>query len=343
MEQDIDTESRWRAVTHREAAWDGRFLYGVMTTGVYCRPSCPSRRPLRKNVRFYGTAAEAERDGLRACKRCRPTEQPGGAMRGVCAYIEAHSEERLSLAQLAATAGLSRFHLQRTFKAAMGMTPREYQDSFRVARLKEGLRTGTGVADAVYGAGYGSSSRVYERATSRLGMTPGEYRTGGRGLEIGYATLHTAMGPMTIGATDRGICFLQFGAAAADLRREFPLATFMKSEDSRALREWEAAVDGLLRNGRCPIPADVAGTAFQMRVWQFLQDIPRGEVRSYGEVAAGIGRPRAVRAVAQACAANRVAVLIPCHRVVRGDGKGGGYKWGVGRKAALLALEGARV
>src|SRR5262245_27862338 len=219
----------WQAVVNRDRRFDGQFFYGVTTTGVYCRPSCGARTPLRQNVRFYSTQAEAERDGLRACLRCRPKEDAGARMREVARYIEAHADERLTLEQLAARAGMSRFHFQRTFKAEIGVSPKEYQDGVRRALLKKGLRGPHGVADAVYEAGFGSSSRVYERADGLLGMTPGEYRAGGRGVEISYATFSTSMGDMLIGATDRGICFLQFGAGLDDLKREFPDAEFREA------------------------------------------------------------------------------------------------------------------
>jgi AraC family transcriptional regulator of adaptative response/methylated-DNA-[protein]-cysteine methyltransferase len=333
-----DMENRfWEAVQARDRAFDGQFYYGVLTTGVYCRPSCGARMPLRRNVRFYHSPAEAEQAGLRPCRRCRPNENSGERMATLCRYIEAHADESLTLEHLAKEAGMSRFHLQRTFKAALGVSPRQYQEAFRMARLKQGLRQGGGIADAVYAAGFGSSSRVYERADGKLGMTPGEYRDGGRGVEISYAKFETSLGPMLIGATDRGICFLQFGAEVDDLRREFPRAAIGESGGRpEQLREWSSQIATFLAGD---LPLAPVGTPFQMQVWQFLRTIPSGETRTYREVAAGIGRPSATRAVAQACAANRVAVLIPCHRVIRGDGALGGYRWGADRKQALLGLE----
>src|SRR5215831_18035388 len=233
----------WKAIERRDPSFDGQFYYGVVTTGVYCRPSCGARTPLRQNVRFYATPGEAERDGLRACLRCKPKEDTAAPMRNLCQYIESHADERLTLDELAKVAGLSRFHLQRTFKSVIGVSPREYQESFRMARLKKELRASGGVANAVYEAGFGSSSRVYERSGARLGMTPGEYRTGGRGVEISYANFETRLGPMLIGATDRGICFLQFGASVEDLRREFPSAVVKETEArSGQLREWTRAI-----------------------------------------------------------------------------------------------------
>jgi AraC family transcriptional regulator of adaptative response/methylated-DNA-[protein]-cysteine methyltransferase len=327
----------WKAVEGRDPSFDGQFFYGVLTTGVYCRPSCGARIPLRKNVRFYATPAEAERDGLRACLRCRPTEDTAAPMRELCRYIETHADERLTLDELAKVSGFSRFHLQRTFKAAIGVSPREYQEGFRMKRLKKGLRESRGVADAVYEAGFGSSSRVYERSDAKLGMTPGEYRAGGRGVEISYATFETPLGQMLIGATDRGICFLQFDACVEDLRREFPAATVTESHGKRdELRRWGREIAKFLAGD---FPLAPAGTPFQMQVWEFLRSIPRGETRTYSDVAEGIGRASSVRAVANACASNRVALLIPCHRVIRGDGELGGYRWGVERKKALLDAE----
>jgi len=327
----------WQAVQGRDRKYDGRFYYGVLTTGVYCRPSCGARMPLRENVRFYATPAEAEGAGLRPCLRCKPKEDHGGRMREACRYIEQHADERLTLEHLAERAGMSRFHFQRTFKTEIGVSPREYQEGFRMARLKKGLRESRGVADAVYEAGFGSSSRVYERSDAKLGMTPGEYRMAGRGVEISYTTFETVLGPMLIGATDRGICFLQFGATVEDLRREFPAAVVRETQvRSEQLRKWGRTIAEFVDSD---LPLAPFGTPFQMQVWEFLRKIPRGETRSYSEVATGIGQPSAVRAVARACASNRVAVLIPCHRVIRGDGGMGGYRWGVERKQKLLASE----
>jgi len=329
----------WDAVRNRDRSFDGRFVFGVLTTGVYCRPSCGARTPLRKNVRFYPSPEDAEHDGLRACLRCRPKEERGARTREVREYIEAHADERLTLQALAKLAGMSRFHFQRAFKAEVGLSPREYQEAFRMARLKKSLRDAPGIADAVYDAGFGSSSRVYERASTRLGMTPGEYRSGGRGVAISYAAFPTALGEILIGATDRGICYLQFGATVDDLRREFPSADLREAESGAQLREWGRRIWSFVG---CDLPLALSGTPFQMKVWEYLAGIPRGETRTYAEVAAGIGRPQAVRAVAGACAANRVAVLVPCHRVIRGDGGIGGYRWGTDRKQTLLHSEGAR-
>lgn len=345
-------EERWQALCTRDATQDGRFVYGVVTTGVYCRPSCAARRPLRKNVRFYDSPAAAERDGLRACLRCKPLALVGDSrlvekMRDLCRYIERHADERLTLADLARRAGISSFHLQRSFKALVGVSPKAYAESCRMARFKQELREGSSVTDATYAAGFGSSSRVYERADTRLGMTPREYRARGRGVAISYATATTALGPMMIGATDRGLCFIQFGDSDAQLlaalEREYPEATIAPmGEDRRAQFDaWMAALSAHLAGARPDpgLPLDIRGTAFQVKVWRYLQQIPYGEVQSYAEVAEGIGRPGAARAVANACAHNTLAIAIPCHRVIRGTGELGGYRWGVERKRALIDAE----
>lgn len=268
----------------------------------------------------------------------------------LCRHIEAHSDERISLADLAARSGLSRFHLQRKFKAAVGVTPKEYAEACRMKKLKSGLKEASGVTAAVYDAGFGSSSRVYERADTRLGMTPNQYRRGGRGVAITYATAESPVGLMMIGATDRGLCFVQFGENEQDLlallRREYPAAELapMSSPHPLEFQKWIAALTNHL-NGAQPrlnLPLDIRATAFQMRVWNYLQSIPYGEAQSYGEVAAAVGQPAATRAVARACASNPVAIAIPCHRVIRGTGELGGYRWGLARKRALLDLERSR-
>lgn len=344
-------DALWRAVQNRDASRDGDFFYGVMTTGVYCRPSCSSRRPLRKNIRFFATAEAAERAGLRPCKRCRPTGAAVNVLNQVvhelARRIEAEPERKISLEQMARRAGYSPFHLQRSFKAIIGSSPKEYQTAARVRLLKQELRNAAPVADAIYQAGFGSGSRVYEQADGQLGMTPSEYRSGGKGLTISYASGSTPLGLMMIGATDRGICFLQFGesdqALLGDLKQQFPAASVQPMpDDSRSQFEsWMAALNRHLRGiePRLDLPLDVRGTAFQLIVWRYLQKVPYGEVRSYAEVAEAIGKPGAARAVARACATNSVALLIPCHRVVRGTGELGGYRWGMQRKRVLLDSE----
>ena len=348
----MDEELSWQAVQERDASRDGDFYYGVLTTGVYCRPSCPSRRPLRRNVRFYATPAAAEADGLRACKRCRPLENRAdrrtvARIEQLCRYIEAHAQDTLPLETLAQQAHLSPFHLQRQFKAVTGVSPKQYVDACRLRALRQGLRGGSSVTRAIHDAGFGSASRVYERAATRLGMTPKQYRAGGAGVAISWAASRTPLGLLMMGASDRGLCFVQFGDSEAalleQLRSEYPGATLEPmGEAQRAdFEAWMRALSAHVE-GHPParqLPLDLRGTAFQMKVWAYLQQIPNGELRSYTEVAEAIGSPRAVRAVASACAANRVALLVPCHRVIRGDGSLGGYKWGLERKRTLIDRE----
>jgi AraC family transcriptional regulator of adaptative response/methylated-DNA-[protein]-cysteine methyltransferase len=348
----MNEELQWSAVCARDRSQDGHFVYGVRTTGVYCRPSCPARRPLRGNVRFYDSPAAAEAAGLRACRRCRPLALVGdGAtvarMRELCRYIEAHTDEKLTLSALAHRAGLSGSHLQRSFKALVGVSPKAYADACRVAHFKRELRAGKSVTDATYEAGFGSSSRIYERIDTRLGMTPRQYRERGRGVAISYAVTTTSLGPMMLAATDRGLCFIQFGRSAgaleAELRREYPQAAVSPMGDAQRenFEQWMRALSAHLAGASTDIslPLDIRGTAFQTKVWRYLQSIPYGEVQSYGEVAAGIGEPAAARAVANACARNRLAIAIPCHRVIRGTGELGGYRWGLERKRALIDVE----
>jgi AraC family transcriptional regulator, regulatory protein of adaptative response / methylated-DNA-[protein]-cysteine methyltransferase len=340
----------WKAVQERDLSQDGRLYFGVLTTGVYCRPSCPARRPLRRNVRFFESPDEAQSAGLRPCKRCRPLETRDAAaarMEEICRYIETHSDESLSLDVLAQRAGMSRFHFQRTFKALLGVTPKQYHDAHRVRDLKTHLKSSTDVTAAVYDAGFGSSSRVYERADTRLGMTPNDYRSAGKGVRITYVSFETPLGLLMVGATDRGLCFVQFGDThdrlESMLRAEYPNAAFepMREPHDPQFTAWVQALRRHLR-GEQPhldLPADIRATAFQLRVWQYLQSIPYGEVRSYTEVARGIGRPTAARAVAHACASNVLALVIPCHRVIRGSGELAGYRWGLPRKRALIDRE----
>ena len=340
----------WRALETRDAALDGRFYYGVVTTGVFCRPSCRSRRANRDNVRFFATAEAAARAGFRPCKRCRPTAASGSAsdrMQEVARFIAAHAEDALPLARLARQFSLSPAHLQRSFKAAIGVSPKTYQDGVRLRLLKSGLRGGQKVLDAIVGAGFQSTSRVYGEAARNLGMSPAAYRAGGAGEQISYALRRSSLGLLMMAATQRGVCFAEFGtsesALRAQLANEFPQATLAPSSmrESPALDAWIAALDAHLTADapRPDLPLDLRGTAFQVRVWRFLLGIEPGQVMSYTEVAAGIKAPRAVRAVASACAANRIAVLVPCHRVLRGDGGLGGYRWGLERKRTLLARE----
>lgn len=341
-----DAETAWAAVQGRDDRFDGRFVYAVRSTGVFCRPSCPSRRPGRGQVAFFADAGAAAAAGFRACKRCDPASPRSpraAALERVRALIEERLDDRLTLAELARAARLSPAHLQKSFKAALGLSPRDYVRARRAERFKAEVRGGRSVTDALYHAGYGSGSRLYESAPKRLGMTPGAYRNGGRGQRIGYTTAESRYGRLLLAATARGVCAVQLGdsdgALAATLRQEYPEAELRR--DDATLRPWLAAILAHL-DGRVPrldLPLDVAASAFQRRVWAALQEIPRGETRSYAQVAASLGAPRAARAVARACAANPIALLVPCHRVVRADGAAGGYRWGAPRKQRLLADE----
>jgi AraC family transcriptional regulator of adaptative response/methylated-DNA-[protein]-cysteine methyltransferase len=345
-----DPRAAWKAVVARDAAEDGRFVFAVATTGVYCRPSCAARRPNRENVSFFAGPAEAESAGFRACLRCKPASaEPPTAVRAVrraVAFLEAHAGESVPLSTLARAAGLSPFHLQRTFKKLVGVTPKKYADAQRADRLKALLKDGSGVASATFEAGYGSSSRAYAQAPRHLGMTPARYARGGKGLHIRFATVTTALGRLLVGATDRGVCAVTLGdtdrALEAGLRREYPEALLEKAPG--ALAEWTALIAGSLAGAvdLSSIPLDLRATTFQRRVWEALRAIPRGETRSYGELAAAIGAPSAARAVASACAHNPAALVVPCHRIVRGDGSLGGYRWGASRKRAILHSESGR-
>jgi AraC family transcriptional regulator of adaptative response/methylated-DNA-[protein]-cysteine methyltransferase len=342
-----DTESYWDAVNARDRAMDGVFYYAVMSTGVYCRPSCPSRRPRRENVVFFRARQAAERAGFRPCKRCKPDSasqlDPNTQLiEKVCRYIDAHPDEPVTLEALSRALGISPFYLQRTFKTITGISPRAYADSRRLNSLKAGLREGHSVTRSLYDAGYGSSSRLYERASSQLGMTPLRYRKQGAGETIHYAIAATPIGQMLLAATEQGICSVQFGDSAATLEHQL-LAEYPKAQIIRADRKLGGQVKALraIIDGKSAVslPLDIQATTFQRRVWQELQAIPRGATKSYGEIAADIGHPKAARAVARACATNPVAIAIPCHRVVRENGDMGGYRWGVERKKKLLSLE----
>lgn len=342
----FDERDAWQAILERDARHDGRFVYGVRTTGVACRPSCPSRRPLRANVEIFATLDDARRAGYRPCARCGAVparESP--ALRRALAHLDRHLEERVTLAALAREVGLSPYHLQRTFTRALGVSPRAYQERRRLDGFKRRVRRGEAVGAATYGAGFGSSRALYESARSGLGMTPGSYRSGGRGEVIRFTVLRAEPGLLLVAATDRGVCAVELGddeaGLAGSLAREFPNASVER--DDRALQDMACQVlDVLGGDGLARLPLDLRGTAFQLRVWRALQDIPRGETRSYAAVAARIGSPGASRAVAQACASNRVALLVPCHRVVRADGDPGGYRWGAARKRRILAAERSR-
>lgn len=336
-------ELMWDKVLHREP---GDFLYAVTTMGVYCRPGCPSPRPLRRNVRFFRDTGQAEQAGFRACRRCDPKGERARiaqeAVRDACTFIEA-SETMPSLEQLADRAGYSRFHFLRMFRTHTGLTPRSFAEGVRARRLQAALAAGDRVVDAVVEAGFGSESRVYERTGALLGMTPGAARRGGSGEVIRTAFANSSFGRLLVGATDKGVCFIGFAepdeGLLGDLRRRFPHAELVS--DDAGLADTVAAVLRFIEEPReaLALPLDLRGTAFQQRVWQALTRIPPGETRSYGEVAESLGSPRAVRAVARSCATNPVSLAVPCHRVVGKDGDLTGYRWGVPRKRTLLERE----
>jgi AraC family transcriptional regulator of adaptative response/methylated-DNA-[protein]-cysteine methyltransferase len=344
----IDPETAWQQVLSRDPA--AAFFYAVTTTGVFCRPSCKSRRPLRANVRFFRSAEEACTAGFRPCKRCRPEVLPqGNALDKIRAHIESNLDRPVSLAELGRLVELSPFTVQRLFKQELGVSPLQYQRVLRAASLRGALKQGDTVTNAIYNAGFGSSSRGYEGA--QLGMTPARFAAGGRGEQIDFTTQKTSFGWMVVGATKRGLCWLALAGtkvgAEVTLRVEFPLAT-LKRDPALA-----GMVDAALRVVSSPtrpskelappqVVLDLRGTAFQLRVWQALRQIPRGETRSYSQLARELGEPKATRAVARACALNRVAVVVPCHRVVGASGSLTGYRWGVERKRMLLEAEGRR-
>ena len=338
---------RWQAVLERDGSLDGAFVFGVSSTGIFCRPSCPARRPRRENVRFFGHAVAAEQAGFRACLRCRPKAVDGNPqtalVRAMCRYIEQHIEDRITLSLLAKEFSRSAFHLQRTFKSMLGVTPKAYIDACRLRQVKQNLQAGHDVTTALYAAGYGSSSRLYERTAAQLGMTPEKYRRGAVAAVVRFTIAPSPLGRMLIAATDKGICAIQFADSDQQLQqglmREFPFA--VRRRDDAALAEWKTNVARLIggQDAHPSLPLDIRATAFQRRVWEALQRIPRGETRSYSAMAKKIGMPKATRAVARACATNPVAIAIPCHRVVREDGELGGYRWGLERKEQLLAME----
>lgn len=337
----------WEAVVARDANQDGDFFFAVSTTGVYCRPSCPAKRPRRENVRFFRHPEEAEKAGYRACLRCKPKSVSGNpqtaTVKEMCRYIEQHLDEPVTLQKLSDVFGQSPFHLQRTFKKTLGITPRAYADSCRMGLVKRNLQAGRSVTHALYDAGYSSSSRLYERTASQLGMTPDKYRRGAIAATIRYTCTHSPLGRMLVAATEKGICAIQFADTDDELteglKREFPFA--VRKRDDESMQRWTEAVLRQISGHKLnrSLPLDIQATAFQRRVWNHLQSLPFGTTQSYGEVAKAIGRPTAARAVARACASNRIAVAIPCHRVVREDGEMGGYRWGVERKKTLLQLE----
>lgn len=342
-EQPIDVEQAWKQLCERDRA--GKFFYAVTTTGVFCRPECKSRRPLRENVRLFATIEDARQAGYRPCKRCKPDIPLSDALGTVRAHLERNLDRAVSLAELGHIAGMSPFTIQRVFKQQMGASPLQYQRSLRAGKLRDALRLQGRVTDAIYDAGFSSSSRAYEGA--QLGMTPARFAQGGKGEHIRWCSARSPFGWIVVGSTDRGLCWLSLGStkeeAEESLHQEFPAAELRRDPALSELVEIALASvrDGadLTKEGSLGGGLDLRGTVFQLRVWQELRHIPHGETRSYSEIAREIGDPNATRAVARACATNRVALIVPCHRVVGADGSLTGYRWGVDRKRRLLETE----
>ena len=340
----LDPDTAWAAFMRRDRAWDGRVIGAVKTTGIYCKPSCPAKRPKRENVEFFASGEEASAAGYRSCLRCKPDEvgRDREAVARAVKLIE-RAEEAPSLSELAVAVCYAPHHFQRLFKRDLGVSPAEYARGLRNRRAQSALKANGRVTDAIYDAGYASPSGFYSDAKERMGMTPSAWRDGGRGATIRWTTFDSPLGEMLIAATAKGICRLTFDDNEAGLKRQFPNATIVKDEGG--MRELvEGALAAIERPAAAPeLPIDVAGTAFQEAVWRELRKIPLGETRSYADIAAAIGQPKAVRAVGTANGDNHVAVLIPCHRVIRSDGSLGGYGGGLDRKRKLLAVEGHRV
>jgi AraC family transcriptional regulator of adaptative response/methylated-DNA-[protein]-cysteine methyltransferase len=346
----LEADPRWARVVARDASADGRFFVAIRTTGIFCKPSCPSRPAKPANVVLFDTAAQAEAAGFRACLRCRPLAAEGrdplaARVEAVAAHIRTHADQTLTLNALAAFAQISPFHLQRSFTAILGVSPKAYQAAERLHQFKRHLRAGSDVLAATFEAGYGSTSRSYDQIDGGLGMTPSAYRAGGADTAIVHAIRKTALGLLMMAATDRGVCFVQFGdteaALNAALHSAFPNAALTPSPGGAPLDNWAAALDTYLAQGgpHPDLPLELRGTAFQIRVWRFLLSVKPGHTVSYSDIAANIGAPKAARAVGSACGANIIAILIPCHRALRGDGAPGGYRWGLDRKRALLGRE----
>ena len=341
-----DEKDRWRAVLERSREHDGRFLFAVRTTGIYCRPSCPARRPRRENVEFFDDVRRAREAGYRACLRCTPDSRGEGTSQWVltlCRRLEQPGKVP-ALRELAELVGLSPSHVQRFFTREVGVSPYQYAKARRLERLRDELRSGTDVTSAVFDAGFISHSVAYDQAKPALGMTPRRWRDGGRGEEIAYTIFASYLGEVLVAATTTGLVAVRFGEEAEmidEVRAEFPLAEFRRDDDLLAPQSRAVLAGTLGTSNLAKLPLDIAATAFQARVWSALQVIPLGETRSYADVAKMIGEPRAIRAVATACARNPVALIIPCHRVVRSDGALAGYRWGLETKQALLEVEGA--
>src|SRR5262245_17176833 len=350
----MDNPELWNAVLSRDNSRDGTFVFAVRSTGIYCRPSCPARRPRREQVSFFAVPEAAEQAGFRACRRCHPRRTRASdprieLVRQICHAIDEHDEEPQTLRTLSAETGAGAHHLQRTFKEIMGITPRQYAESRRLNQFKAKVKQGASVTEAMYDAGYGSSRGLYEQSASRLGMTPATYGRGGRGMRIIYTTARCSLGRLLVAATERGICSVALGDSdeklVTALFAEYPNASIDSKDTaiSPALNLWLSQVLEVI-SGKTPhpdLPVDIQATAFQSQVWEELRRIPRGQTRSYQEIADAIGKPKAVRAVANACAGNHLALVIPCHRVIREDRGLGGYRWGLERKRKLLKQEAA--
>src|SRR6266571_1351687 len=344
----IDDAQKWRAVIARDASRDGLFVVGVRTTGIYCKPSCPSKHPFRENVQFFPGPDEAEKAGFRACMRCRPGAQSSHSelVTLVTEFVNRNLDGKLTLENLSREAGLSQFHLQRVFKKALGISPRQYVEARRLERVKRSLSSGETVTDSVHSAGFTSTSRLYEKGPRKLGVHPGTFRRGGEGLRIQFTIVDSPIGRLLLGATDKGICAVCIGgsdeAVEAALREDYYAADLSRNDEG--MKNWAERFLGYFEGQRFPagLPIDVAGTAFQWKVWKALQAIPYGSTASYRGIAEAIGQPKAVRAVARACAMNHVAIVIPCHRVIGRDGELHGYRWGMNRKRSLLDLEARR-
>ncbi|WP_301751585.1 bifunctional DNA-binding transcriptional regulator/O6-methylguanine-DNA methyltransferase Ada [uncultured Erythrobacter sp.] len=339
--ENITDEERWQIALAKDRRFDGVFVTGVHSTGIYCRPSCPARAPLRKNVRFYATPADAEKAGLRPCKRCSPKTQSAEEACVLAAIAAIRAEGAMTLEALADLTGYTPTHFQRLFKRTVGMSPAAFARAIREERVRAGLSMGQTVTQALSNAGYAGSKQFYAETKGRLGMAPSDWSKGGAGRMVHWAVLATSLGPMLVAATEKGVCCLAFGEGEVELRARFPRAQLVAAgEDFRALFAQVVAAVEQPGPGSAAIPLDVKGTAFQQRVWEELRRIPHGETRSYGELAAALGNPKASRAVGGANGANHVAVLIPCHRVIAADGTLGGYAYGLEIKAELLRREG---
>jgi AraC family transcriptional regulator, regulatory protein of adaptative response / methylated-DNA-[protein]-cysteine methyltransferase len=341
-------ERFWQATLHRDTHADGSFFFAVRSTQIYCRPSCPARRPLRQNTLFFRTTQDAEKQGFRPCRRCHPKQQDSAIaiVQRVAALLANSEEDTLRLGSLAKQVDSSPSQLRRAFRRATGLSPKEFEQAFRLARFKKMLRDGSSVTDALYACGYGSSSRLYEKTNAQLGMTPASYRKGGEGMQIGYTVANTTLGKVLVAATQRGVSAVYLGESekslVEELRKEYAKAEIVREPQGHEnwLKEVVSRVEGSAPS--VDLPLDVQATAFQRRVWQELQKIPRGTTRTYTQVAKSLGKPQSVRAVARACATNPVSIVVPCHRVIRTDGALAGYRWGLSRKEKLLEREGAR-